>query len=64
MTDYVLFTPFSLWVCVSGTLSLKFIQGKETGKGKLKDMSNFCKDKNLNYTMKQWEKVAWSCGKP
>lgn len=26
-------------------------------------MSNFYKDKNLNCTMEQWEKVAWSYGK-
>lgn len=58
MTDYVSLTPFSLWVCVSGTLSLKFIQGKEAGKGELKDINNFNKDKNLNCTMEQWEKVV------
>lgn len=26
-------------------------------------MSDFYKDKNLNCTMEQWEKVAWSYGK-
>lgn len=57
--------PFSLWdiLDIIGTFSLKFIQGKETGKGKLKDMSNFNKDKNLNCIMEQWEKIAWPYGK-